>query len=96
MAKIKWTNLAIDDLKNINDYYFEDSPKYAERLIDKIILKVDFLITNPKIGRKVPEFDKEFLRELIEGNYRIIYRLDSEIQISIVRIHHSSKELKNI
>ncbi len=27
MAKIKWTNLAIDDLKNINDYYFEDSPK---------------------------------------------------------------------
>jgi plasmid stabilization system protein ParE len=30
MAKIKWSNLAIDDLKNINDYYFEDSPKYAE------------------------------------------------------------------
>ncbi len=43
--------------------------KYAERIIDKIILKVDLLITNPKIGRKVPEFDKEFLRELIEGNY---------------------------
>jgi plasmid stabilization system protein ParE len=59
-------------------------------------LKVDFLITNPKMGRKVHEFDKESLRELIEGNYRIIYRLDSEIQISIVRIHHSSKVLKNI
>jgi toxin ParE1/3/4 len=94
MAKIKWSNFAIDDLKDIHDYFFEDSPKYAERIIDKIIFKVDLLGANPRMGRKVPEFDNDIIRELFERNYRIIYRIDSGDLISVVRIHHSSKELK--
>ncbi len=73
MAKVKWTNVALNDLRAIYDYVSQDSPKYADRLMDKIVERVDVLEQHPKIGRKVPEFDNELIRELIEGSYRIIY-----------------------
>ena len=40
MAKIKWTNLALDDLRAIHDYVAQDSHKYADRLMDKIAARV--------------------------------------------------------
>ena len=96
MAKISWTNLALDDLRAIYDYVAQDSPKYADRLMNKIIERVDVLEQHPKIGRKVPEFDNELIRELIEGNYRIIYRIDSVEEIGIARVHHAARVLKDL
>jgi toxin ParE1/3/4 len=49
----------------------------------------------PELGRIVPEFRKKNLKELIEGNYRIIYKIHPHFT-GIVRIHHSAKQLKNI
>lgn len=96
MAKVKWTNLALDDLRAIYDYVAQDSPKYADRLMDKIIGRVDVLEQHPRIGRKVPEFDNELIRELIEGSYRIIYRVESEEVIGIARVHHAARLLKGL
>jgi addiction module RelE/StbE family toxin len=96
MAKVKWTNLALDDLRSIYDYISQDSAKYADRLVDKIIEKVEMLENNPQVGRKVPEFDNESIRELIEGSYRIIYRIESEDEIGIARVHHSARLLRGL
>lgn len=96
MAKVKWSNLALYDLRAIHDYVAQDSPKYADRLMDKLIERVDGLEQHPRIGRKVPEFNNEAIRELIEGNYRIIYRIESEDQIGIARIHHAARLLKGL
>jgi hypothetical protein len=38
--------------------------------------KPKILSTFPFIGRKVPEYNRETLRELIETPYRIVYELD--------------------
>jgi len=40
----------------------------------------------------VPEFELPKIREIIEGRYRIVYRIVSEKEIDILTIHHSSKE----
>mgnify|MGYP000860124799 FL=1 len=93
MVKLIWTEVAIEDLKSIHDFIAQDSKVYAERLIEKIILRIDQLSDYPQSGRIVPEFNKESLRELIEGNYRIIYLLRTDF-IAIARVHHSAKQLK--
>lgn len=93
MVKIIWTEFALGDLKSIHEYISKDSKGYADKLISKIIGRVDQLETFPKCGRVVPEFDSEIIRELIEGNYRIVYRIHPD-HISIARIHHSARELK--
>lgn len=95
MVKIVWTEHAIEDLKSIHDYISKDSSIYADRQVDKIITRVDQLENFPCSGRVVPEFNSEFLRELIEGNYRIVYQINSDLNsIGIVRIHHASRLLQ--
>jgi len=89
-VKIVWTDEAIDDLKSIHDYIAKDSIRSAKRLSTRIIGKVEILIEFPISGRMVPEFQNEAVRELIEGKYRIVYRVNEQ-SIEIIRIHHGSR-----
>ena len=93
MVKLIWTEIAIEDLRLIHEYISKDSKLYADRFIEKIINRVDQLEHFPKSGRVVPEFDSSDIREIIEGNYRIIYKVTSS-QVAIIRIHHSARQLK--
>ncbi|MEQ6168654.1 MULTISPECIES: type II toxin-antitoxin system RelE/ParE family toxin [unclassified Ekhidna] len=95
MAEVVWTIGAKSDLQQIYDYISDDSPLYAERFVMKLIDKVSILKEFPNAGRIVPEFENQQLRELIEGNYRIIYKIKPDF-IGVVRVHHSSQLLKNI
>jgi addiction module RelE/StbE family toxin len=95
MVKVIWTEFAVEDLRSIHAYISQDSKVYADKFIEKIISRVEQLETHPKSGRVVPEFNVETLRELIEGNYRIIYKVNSDF-IGIVRVHHSARQLKGL
>ena len=94
MVKIVWTEISILDLKEIFDYIAEDSDRYATLTTNKIYQRVQVIAYNPFLGRIVPEFNEKLLRELIEGNYRIIYRIKGESQIDILRVYHSARLLK--
>lgn len=95
MVKIIWAERAIDDLTNIARYAGSHSEHYASSIIARLFRKPDILKTMPKIGRVVPETNDENLRELIEGNYRIIYEVQEE-RIEILMVHHSSRPLEKI
>ncbi|MGB3083730.1 MAG: type II toxin-antitoxin system RelE/ParE family toxin, partial [Saprospiraceae bacterium] len=73
----------------------QDSTSYASRFIDKLLARVKQLETFPKSGRVVPEFGIDSIRELIEGNYRIVYRVNSEA-VYIARVQHSAMILIDI
>ena len=93
MAKIIWTNKSIKDLRLINDYISIDSKLYATRFINRLVNRVDQLIKFSESGRVVPEKEDPTIRELIEGNYRIFYKLQRR-NVIILRIHHSAKSIK--
>lgn len=93
MDKVIWTNNALSDLNDIAEFIEKDSPQFAELTVRKLYRKVEILKSHPKIGRVVPELEQENLRELIEGNYRIIYEIDNG-HIYILTVHHSSMILK--
>jgi hypothetical protein len=56
MMKIVWTGFALEDLSLIHEYISKDSKIYTDRVIDKIINRVDQLQAFAKSGRVVPEF----------------------------------------
>ena len=78
MVKIVWTELSLIDLEEIYNYISQNSQRYAQITTNKIYQSVQYIKDNPKIGRMVPEFENPLIRELIEGNYRIIYRIINE------------------
>jgi addiction module RelE/StbE family toxin len=94
MVKIKWSRNALNDLSFIHQYISKDSSFYATRLIDKIVLSIEKLKDFPFSGRMVPERNDETIRELIQGNYRIFYKIQSSKQVTILRIHHSARKIK--
>ena len=95
MVKLIWTDQAIDDLEDIGNYIAENSEMYAKLTIQKIYERTDILKSFPQAGRIVPEKNEENVRELIEGNYRIIYEIVSENLIYILTVYHSARNLKS-
>ncbi|RJP40363.1 MAG: type II toxin-antitoxin system RelE/ParE family toxin [Desulfobacteraceae bacterium] len=74
------------------DYIAQDKPSAANKWIHKVFLKVEQLRLNPEIGRPVPEINDRQFRELIYGNYRVIYHIGIR-QISILTIRHGKQIL---
>ena len=90
--KIIWSPLAIDRASEIAEYIARDKPSAAEKWIDTIFSKVEQLESSPESGRVVPEIRNNQFRELIYGNYRIIYRIEKK-QVSILTIRHGKQIL---
>ena len=90
--KIIWSPLAIDRASEIAQYISLDNPTAANKWIDNIFEKVKILKSSPKIGRTVPEINRKEIREIIFGNYRIIYRIE-KLNISILTIRHTKQIL---
>jgi len=83
--RIVWSPLAIDRASEIANYIAQDKPSAAEKWINTVFSKGEQLKSSPEIGRIVPEISDSQFRELIYGNYRIIYRIEKK-QISILTI----------
>lgn len=94
MVQINWTLQAKNDLKDIAEYISKDSIVYAKRQVFKIRLKTDILKYPNYTWRNVPEIQDENIREILEGNYRIIYKVVSKTRIDILTIHHAARDLR--
>ena len=90
--KIIWSPLAIDRVAEIAQYIALDSPNSAQKWVDLTFQVVERLERFPKSGRIVPEIKQDDFREIIHGNYRIIYRLKSDI-VSILTVKHGRQIL---
>ena len=93
MARIVWSLVARDDLKRIVSYIRADAPAYARSFALRLKERVTHLETFPESGRSVPEDPTRTYRELIFGNYRVIYR-HSESTVTIVTVIHGARILR--
>lgn len=96
MEKIIWSDIAVYDLQDIYDYICKDSELYAMRVVERIVERIEILNTNSSAGTIVPEFNQQSIRQLIEGNYRIVYRILIDGTVQIVRIYHGARLLKSL
>ncbi len=92
--KVRLTESAINDLQELLLYYEEQlAPQAGQRFVTEILDRIDTLIDNPDIGRIVPEFSTDNIRELIHKPFRVVYLRESSI-ISIVRVWRSERILE--
>lgn len=81
--------------ENIAEFIAKDSETYARIQVERFFEETEILESFPLSGRIVPELKNATIREIIFGNYRIIYRLFSKEAVDILTIHHSSRLIKN-
>ena len=73
--KVALTRGALQDLIDIGRFVASDDPAAARRLTARLKTRANRAARFPYAGRIVPEFEREDIREFVEGNYRIVYRV---------------------
>lgn len=76
--KLIWSPAARDDLHDIVVFIARDNPNRAMSFGYELISETDHLQEFPELGRIVPEYRRDNIREIVFRPYRIVYRVDHE------------------
>lgn len=90
--KLVFSESARRDLVEIARFIAADNPEAADRWVGRLRRRAKLLRRMPLAGRQVPELDQEGIRELVEGNYRIIYRVVGKV-VEVLRVFESHQHL---
>lgn len=85
---VVWSDSAIEELRNIYEYYFyKASKRVADKITNSIVDKTIMLEITPRMGQKeelLAHF-KQDIRYLVQGNYKIVYLIEENI-VSIATV----------
>jgi toxin ParE1/3/4 len=90
--RVLWSPRALERVEEIFEIIRWDKPGAARRWVEKVFYSVEGLTELPRQGRVVPEVGREEVRELLLGNYRVVYRIDERV-INILTIRHGRQLL---
>lgn len=89
---VHWSDLAVQQLAGITLYIGRTSPLYAERMVERILGRVDTLAEFPDIGLRASEAEDQNVREVLENPYRILY-LVQLTRVDILAIIHGRQDI---
>ena len=88
--RIAWTLQAVEDVEAIRDFVARDSPHAAALLAQRLVTAVEHLGRFPESGRIVPELGVTAIREVIRGDYRIVYLVGTDT-VRILTVYRGSQ-----
>jgi len=91
--KVIWSKEALQRLIEIEAFIAEDNTAKAIEFTDYLVDQSLMIEENPKIGRVVPEFNDNNIRELLIKGYRMVYRL-SEGRINILTVFEGHRQIR--
>ncbi len=90
--KVVFSSRAKNDLTEIITYISYDKPQATRKWAADIRKSVLKLSDFPRLGRIVPEYGDPLIREIIKGQYRIVYKIDEKKNTRVVvTVHHSRR-----
>jgi plasmid stabilization system protein ParE len=80
------------DLRDIVRYISLDSPERAVAFGRFLLSQTKRLADFPELGRVVPEFGREEIREIVVRSYRVIHRVDhADCRVEVIRFWHAAR-----
>lgn len=89
--RVIWAPRAIARAAEIAEYIAADRPSAAEGWVEALFAKAATLGRHARRGRKVPELDRDEIRQVLHGKYRIIYRIDPKRAV-VLTVRHSRRQ----
>jgi addiction module RelE/StbE family toxin len=91
-SKVYWTRQAREDLRAIRAHIARDAPATASAYVRRLRESVSRLREFPYSGHVVCEIGRKEIREILQGNYRLIYRV-SDRRVDILTVFHGAQLL---
>ena len=98
IKEVEVSPFAQDDLNEIIEYYSSYSQNYVETTISEFEENVMSLQQHPKSGRIIPELERQGItqyRELIQGYYRIIYKISKD-KVTVLTVIDGRRNFEEI
>lgn len=90
--RLNWSPSAREDLKEIYLTIAADKPAAASDFLHETLDAVELLRGHRFLGRMVPEFGDELIRELIRSPYRLVYQIhEDEGVVEVIRVWHAAR-----
>jgi len=93
MAKVIWTEPALQELDAIAEYIALDNPDAASQLVQEVFEKTERLEEFPQSGRIPPELPNSVYREVVVPPCRIFYRED-EKRVLVLYVMRDERQLR--
>ena len=96
--RVHWSEQAESDVTEIVEHVSRGAPMAASDLAGALERRAATLVSLPMRGRVVPEFATfqiRTYREIIEGPYRILYRIDGRA-VQVVTVVDSRRDLATL
>lgn len=95
MARLVWTEPALQDLDGIADYIAVESSVAAAELVARVFRHIEQLAVHPESGSVPPELRKSTrrYRQIVEAPCRVFYRYDRR-QKTVFILHVMRGEMR--
>jgi len=91
---IHYTTRFLHEVDEQAQYLAQYSPTRASLFVDSIFRQLELLKQHPRLGRAVPEFGDETIREVLFRQYRLIYRIVADDRIDVLALQSGLRPLQ--
>lgn len=89
--KLKWTSKALSDLARLYEFLAPINKSAAARAVQSLTKAPTILLTNPRIGEQLFEFDLREVRRILVGHYEMRYEIQDST-IYVLRLWHTRED----
>lgn len=89
--ELKWTGRAVSDLARLHDFLAPVNPVAAARTVQTLTAAPASLLLNPRIGKRLQEFDPREVRRIIVGQYEMRYEI-AAATVYVLRLWHTRED----
>lgn len=85
--ELKWTSKALSDLARLFEFLAVVNRPAAARTVQSLAQAPTALLSNPRIGERVEEFEPRDVRRLLVGHYELRYEIQGST-LYVLRLWH--------
>ena len=88
---LRWTGKAQSDLARLYEFLRPVNPTAAARVVRQLVAGAKRILSHPRLGLRLPEFDPRDVRRVLIGEYELRYEL-TDADIFVLRIFHTKED----
>ncbi len=89
--RLRWTNKALSDLARLYEFLAPTNKAAAARALQALTKAPTVLLSAPRIGEQLFEFEPREVRRILVGQYEIRYEIQSD-DIYVLRLWHTRED----
>uniref|UniRef100_E6QR05 Plasmid stabilization system protein n=1 Tax=mine drainage metagenome TaxID=410659 RepID=E6QR05_9ZZZZ len=91
LIELKWTSKALSDLARLYEFLAPVNKPATAKAVQTLTKAPTILLTNPRIGEQLFQFEPREVRRILVGEYEVRYEIQDSV-IYVLRLWHTRED----